>query len=293
MGRRILIVSASMGAGHDAVAAELAGRLRAGGHLTARVDLLDILPPGVGRGLRAAYRTALRHCPGAYAAVYSAFFRDRGDQRDRNGWAPSTGPLAAALEPRLRDIVERWRPDGLVSTFHQAAQVTGRLRAQGGDCPPSTVVVTDFAVHRQWLHPGNDLHLCLTEGRGRSSDRRNSGGTDQRVMAQGPRLRAALPNGLHGGAGSLDRWGEPGSSCLWPVGVSGPLECQEVFGESGQLRCGGVNLGDERCDHHRCLVGGVANCSRSVHTERPSVARRMGEGSPFHSPSLLVFTVSA
>jgi UDP-N-acetylglucosamine:LPS N-acetylglucosamine transferase len=24
------------------------------------------------------------------------------------------------------------------------------------------VVVTDFAVHRQWLHPGNDLHLCLT-----------------------------------------------------------------------------------------------------------------------------------
>ncbi|MGW1093554.1 MGDG synthase family glycosyltransferase [Streptomyces sp. NPDC002596] len=203
MGRRILIVSASMGAGHDAVAAELAGRLRADGHLTARVDLLDILPPGAGRGLRAAYRTALRHCPGAYAAVYSAFFRDRGDQRDRNGWAPSTGPLAAALEPRLRDVVERWRPDALVSTFHQAAQVTGRLRAQGGDCPPSTVVVTDFAVHRQWLHPGNDLHLCLTE----AVAARVRARTGRPAEVCGPVVPAAFAAAAHENAGGRpSRW---------------------------------------------------------------------------------------
>ncbi|MET7859856.1 galactosyldiacylglycerol synthase [Streptomyces sp. NPDC005318] len=163
MGRRILIVSASMGAGHDAVATELARRLRSGGHLTARVDLLDMLPPGVGRGLRAAYRTALHRCPWVYGAVYAAFFRDGAEPGERNGWAPDTGPLAAALQPRLRRVVERRRPDALVSTFHQAAQVTGRLRARYGDCPPSTVVVTDFAVHRQWLHPGNDQYLCLTE----------------------------------------------------------------------------------------------------------------------------------
>ncbi|MFD2348606.1 hypothetical protein ACFSTC_03205 [Nonomuraea ferruginea] len=24
----------------------------------------------------------------------------------------------------------------------------------------STVLVTDFAVHRLWLHPGNDRYLC-------------------------------------------------------------------------------------------------------------------------------------
>ncbi|MEU8707975.1 galactosyldiacylglycerol synthase [Streptomyces sp. NPDC048565] len=161
---RFLIVSASMGAGHDAVAAELAGRLRADGHRTACVDLLDLLPVGTGRGLRAAYRTALRHCPWAYQAVYAAFFRDHGAPAGRrDGWAPDTAPLAAVLEPRLRHVVDRWRPDALVSTFHQAAQVTGRLRATHGDCPPSTVVVTDFAVHRQWLHPGNDLYLCPTD----------------------------------------------------------------------------------------------------------------------------------
>jgi UDP-N-acetylglucosamine:LPS N-acetylglucosamine transferase len=45
--------------------------------------------------------------------------------------------------------------------FHLAAQVTGELRTRGALQVPSAVVVTDFAVHRQWLHPGNDMHLCL------------------------------------------------------------------------------------------------------------------------------------
>ncbi|WP_329034257.1 galactosyldiacylglycerol synthase [Streptomyces sp. NBC_00178] len=163
---RFLLFSASMGAGHDAVARELAGRLRASGHRTAHLDFLDLLPAGTGRGLRAAYRTAVRRCPWAYQAVYSAFFRDRGDPPPggRKGWTPDTGPLAAVLESRLLHVVDRWAPDVLVPTFHQAAQVTGRLRAtRGAGCPPSAVVVTDFAVHRQWLHRGNDLHLCLTD----------------------------------------------------------------------------------------------------------------------------------
>ncbi|MFG2767661.1 MGDG synthase family glycosyltransferase [Streptomyces rubiginosohelvolus] len=159
---RFLIISASMGAGHDAVAAELSARLRENGHHTACADILALMPAGAGRAMRAAYRGTLRHCPWAYEAVYSAFFRERGVPGTRASWIPDTDLLAAVLEPRLRRLIDRWRPDSVVSTFHQAAQVTGRLRASGG-CPPSTVVVTDFAVHRQWLHAGNDLYLCPTE----------------------------------------------------------------------------------------------------------------------------------
>ncbi|MFE3518540.1 galactosyldiacylglycerol synthase [Streptomyces sp. NPDC059166] len=158
-----LVISASMGAGHDAVAAELARRFRADGHRTTSLDLLDLLPAGAGHGLRAGYRTALRHFPWAYEAVYSAFFRESGPGGGRCSWAADTGPLAACLAPRLRRAVERGRPEAIVTTFHQGAQVTGRMRSvMGAGCPPCTVVVTDFAVHRQWLHPGNDLYLCMT-----------------------------------------------------------------------------------------------------------------------------------
>ncbi|WP_406502670.1 hypothetical protein [Streptomyces sp. NBC_01602] len=89
--------------------------------------------------------------------------------------------------------------------------------------------------------------------------------------------------------------GTPHARCLWPVGISVLLECQEVFGESGELCCRGVNLGDERCDHDRCLVGRVEAGSRpgSVLIERlDSLVCGLGEGAPFHSPSLLVFTVA-
>lgn len=153
---RLLVVSASMGAGHDAVAAELARRLRAAGHETLHTDVLELLPARVGTGLRIFYRTAVRYAPVVYAGVYAAFFRADGGTR------PGSAPLAALAEDRLSARVASGRADAVVGVFHLAAQVTGRMRARGRLAVPSAVLITDFAVHRQWLHRGNDLHLCLT-----------------------------------------------------------------------------------------------------------------------------------
>ncbi|PWJ09578.1 galactosyldiacylglycerol synthase [Streptomyces sp. NWU49] len=153
---RLLVVSASMGSGHDAAADELARRLRAAGHEAVRRDVLELLPAGVGAGLRGFYRSAVRHAPLVYAGIYAAFFRADG------GGRPGTAPLAVLAENRLRAEVADGRADAVVAVFHLAAQLTGRMRARGRLGVPSAVVVTDFAVHRQWLHRGNDLYLCLT-----------------------------------------------------------------------------------------------------------------------------------
>lgn len=122
---RFLILSAGMGSGHHAVADELARRLEAGGGLTRTVDVLDLLPPGVGRGLSTFYRTVICHAPAVYAGLYAAFFRT-GD-----GPRPGSAPLAALAERRFLDLVARLRPDVVVPVFHLAAQLTGRLRARG------------------------------------------------------------------------------------------------------------------------------------------------------------------
>ncbi|MGR3932056.1 MGDG synthase family glycosyltransferase [Streptomyces sp. BRA346] len=157
--QRFLVVSASMGAGHDAVAGELVRRLERAGYRADRVDVLELLPAGIGPGLRAFYRTAVRRAPVVYAGIYRAFFRPG----PAVGPRPGTAPLAALAEDRLLALAGRLRPTAVVPVFHLAAQLTGRLRARGALTVPSAVVVTDFAVHRQWLHPGNDLHLCVTE----------------------------------------------------------------------------------------------------------------------------------
>jgi UDP-N-acetylglucosamine:LPS N-acetylglucosamine transferase len=153
---RFLILSASMGDGHDAVAHALAARLNRTGHDAVVVDVLRLLPSrAAGAALRGFYQVSIRHVPWVYAGLYAAFFRP--------GPGPGTSPLAAVIGPRLLALTERLRPDLVVPVFHLAAQTTGRERALGRLGVPSAVVVTDFAVHRQWLHPGNDHHLCLTE----------------------------------------------------------------------------------------------------------------------------------
>ncbi|MGW2422719.1 MGDG synthase family glycosyltransferase [Streptomyces sp. NPDC001709] len=156
--RRPLILSASMGAGHDTVAAELARRAAACGHEPHVADVLGLLPYGLGGGLRASYQASVRHFPWAYAGVYGAFLRGG------RGPRPSGVPLARLAGGRLTDLVERLDADVVVSVFHLAAQLTGHLRARGRLRVPSAVFLVDFAVHRQWLHPGNDQYLCLTDG---------------------------------------------------------------------------------------------------------------------------------
>ncbi|MEU9247490.1 galactosyldiacylglycerol synthase [Streptomyces sp. NPDC048385] len=153
---RLLVLSASMGSGHDAVAGELARRLSAAGHETVVTDVLEMLPGRMGNGLRGLYRSMVRHAPLVYAGIYTAFFRAGGGAR------PGSAPLATLAEGRLRAAVAAERADAVVSVFHLAAQLTGRMRAHGRLPVPSAVVITDFAVHRQWLHRGNDLNLCLT-----------------------------------------------------------------------------------------------------------------------------------
>ncbi|WP_411100337.1 MGDG synthase family glycosyltransferase [Streptomyces sp. x-45] len=156
-GRRLLVITASMGAGHDTVAAELVRRAREGGDTARAVDVLALLPYGLGTALRCFYRGSVRHFPWAYAALYRLFLRPGAGRR------PSGTPLARLAGSRLRELAERTGADVVVPVFHLGAQLTGHLRERGLLSVPSVVLVIDFEPHRQWLHPGNDHCLCLTE----------------------------------------------------------------------------------------------------------------------------------
>ncbi|KOX25453.1 MULTISPECIES: MGDG synthase family glycosyltransferase [Streptomyces] len=164
-----------MGAGHDTVAAELARRARERGDAAEVVDVLALLPYGLGAALRCFYRGSVRHFPWAYAALYRLFLRPGGGRR------PSGTPLARLAGGRLRELAERTGADVVVPVFHLGAQLTGHLRERGLLRVPAVVLVIDFEVHRQWLHPGNDLCLCLSADAARAV--RGSTGTPARTCA--------------------------------------------------------------------------------------------------------------
>lgn len=194
MGKRLLILTAGMGAGHDAVAAELARRMEIQKVETSVLDVLDLVPLKLGRGLRRMYSGMVRSAPWLYEGIYRAFFVPHRPLPA----SPLTALIARRLDARIRELP----PDAVVSTFHVAAQAAGRLRDSGRLTVPSLVLVTDFAVHRMWLHAGNDRYLCPDERSARTVMERTgrpAGGHApvvrpefRRKRAAGDRLREAV-----------------------------------------------------------------------------------------------------
>lgn len=254
MGRRFLVLSASMGAGHDAVARELARRLRALGHEAEVRDVLTLLPAGAGPALRSFYRTTVSRFPRLYAGIYAAFLAPGSGPR------PGSSPLAALAERRLIAAVDGVRADAVVSAFHLAAQITGRARRRGTLTVPSAVVVVDFAVHRGWLHPGNDLYLCVTDAAAKAARE----ATGRAAAAPGPVVppafsaAAASPSGHWRTALDRQAHGRPPvllSAGAWGVG-SGLEQTAQSLARHGclpVLLCGR----DERLRQRAAALPGV------------------------------------
>lgn len=154
-GPRILIVSGSVGAGHDGAARELAARLARAGAVAEVRDFLDAVPRGVARLLRDGYTGTVGHAPFAFEFLFRRL--------EHRGlfWRIEQLVCAAAQEAVWRWI-DGFQPDVVVSTYPLASQTLGAMRADGRVPVPVMTYLTDPAVHASWLHPAVDAHVTVT-----------------------------------------------------------------------------------------------------------------------------------
>jgi UDP-N-acetylglucosamine:LPS N-acetylglucosamine transferase len=153
--RNVLIVSASMGAGHDGVAKELGHRLEARGWHVRRTDFLDALPFRLGPLIRWIYVMQLKVAPWSYEITYRLWFL-----------LPFLCAPIVSLDSFLaRRRIGRWVDEQeasvVVSTYPLASLVLGRMRQRGQLTVPAITFITDFGVHPLWVQSGIDLHLCV------------------------------------------------------------------------------------------------------------------------------------
>lgn len=153
---RVLVLTASVGAGHDIPAQALAQGLRAR-RPDAEVEILDALD-AMGRLVHGAAEDALRRTFGGgrlnwvFDLQYLLFARS---PLRRLGQAA----LLRSAGPRLLDAVARRQPDVVVSTYPAATEVLGRLRRSGRLATPAVSAITDLASLHYWASAGIDLHL--------------------------------------------------------------------------------------------------------------------------------------
>lgn len=158
--RRVLIVSADIGDGHNATGRALqeeVGRLWPGSQVH-WVDTLDAMGPGVGVAFRRTYLVNVRSTPWLYEFFYASLWRHRwfvgAAKRCVGSWAGR----------RLTRTVEVVDPDVILSTYPVGSAGLAWLREHRGLAVPVAAWVSDFAPHPFWVYPQLDWTFVVHPG---------------------------------------------------------------------------------------------------------------------------------
>ncbi|MER5350900.1 hypothetical protein ABT093_11255 [Kitasatospora sp. NPDC002551] len=151
-----LLVSGSLGQGHDVMARACADSLEDLGWTTGTVDAMALLGQRAGTAGEAVFRRLIG-LPGVYDAFHFSALRP--------GARIALLADAAArrrLVPALRALIVRQRPELVVSVFATATSAVNRLR---GTSRPfrHLVLCTDVTPHRLWVQEETDLFLVTSE----------------------------------------------------------------------------------------------------------------------------------
>jgi processive 1,2-diacylglycerol beta-glucosyltransferase len=181
----VLILSSSMGAGHDGAGRELIARLEAQGHRARMHDYLDALPLGIGHFIRWNYQLQLRYAPWSYENSYHMWPRIYGLLVFLN---------ARLARRRLKHWMRAFPPDVVLSNNPLATLAIGRLRQRGKLRVPAVTFITDFGVHPLWVHRGIDLHLTVHQLAATEAAARSGGEARAPGPLVGERFRSLLPD---------------------------------------------------------------------------------------------------
>ncbi|HZF05166.1 MAG TPA: glycosyltransferase [Patescibacteria group bacterium] len=180
--RRILILTASYGSGHNEAARCVAAEVARRGAEPLVVDhFRDLVHPLFDRATRAVYLALLRRLPAVWGLAYALGDRLASD-------SPLTFGASRMGGRRLGALLERLAPDAVVTVHATPALAMAALARAGRRVPPHTTVVTDFVAHSQWIASGIDRYCVAADEVGHDLVAR--GIPRERVVVTGVPVRA-------------------------------------------------------------------------------------------------------
>ncbi|MFC4811180.1 MGDG synthase family glycosyltransferase [Paenibacillus sp. GCM10023250] len=151
---KIMILYASYGDGHLQAARAIGEAIEDRGlGEPVLVDLLAEAHPWINAMTRHVYQKSYSLIPGLYGWLYDRTKPMKHDSVFAN-WLHSFG------RERLRRILLGQRPDAVIHTFPLLAMPA--LKKRIGLRIPTCTVVTDFDLHRRWVHPDIDRYYVPT-----------------------------------------------------------------------------------------------------------------------------------
>ena len=161
MPKRILVLSASVGAGHlrAAQAVELAVKQTDPGAIVKNVDVLALTNAGFRRLYGSAYLDLVNKAPHVLGYIYDMLDRPRSPTSRRDKFRLIVEKL------NLRKFCEMLECDAwdvIVCTHFLPAEIIASLRRAVKIQTPQITVTTDFETHRLWVNQPCELYTTAT-----------------------------------------------------------------------------------------------------------------------------------
>jgi processive 1,2-diacylglycerol beta-glucosyltransferase len=162
MSARILVLSASVGAGHmrAAQAVELALRQLAPGAHVRNLDLLTLTSAPFRRVYGQAYLDLVNKAPHVLGYFYEQLDKPRGPRSKRDRLRLAVEKLNLS---RFLDLLQEEPFDVVVNTHFLPAEIIANLRSEGKIDVPQITATTDFETHRLWVNEPCDHYTVATE----------------------------------------------------------------------------------------------------------------------------------
>jgi UDP-N-acetylglucosamine:LPS N-acetylglucosamine transferase len=171
---RALILTASIGEGHDLPARVLADALRERGAEPSVVDGLAAIGGPMARAAEGGARLMSYRGKAGLDAQYAMF------GRFGPGRAFARRTMARLGRAGLTAVIERERPDVIVTTYPGFNETLAWMRLRGSLSVPVVSAITDLSSLWFWAAPGVDVHL-LTHPESEAEVRRIA--PDSRIVA--------------------------------------------------------------------------------------------------------------
>ncbi len=154
MKKRLLILSASIGAGHakagEALSQEYSKYFNGEAH---HLDFLRYASPLFSRWIEETYYLMTKHTPSIYRLLYQ--------MADRPHSSAQKSEIIIGLR-KYRDLIREYRPHAIISTHFFPAAVVSYMYPHFS--VPNGVVLTDYISHHIWVNPNTNLYFIAHDG---------------------------------------------------------------------------------------------------------------------------------
>jgi processive 1,2-diacylglycerol beta-glucosyltransferase len=159
---RFLILHASVGSGHRSAAFALAQAFERLPDSEVRVeDTLDYASTLFRQAYARSYLELSERAP----LVWQMFYEST--DIDDTEWIRVTdrlrGLVAELTVTRLKRMIRKYAPAAIICTHFLPAELLMRMKVEGDARLPTYTVITDHAVHNNWITPGVDGYFVASE----------------------------------------------------------------------------------------------------------------------------------